>query len=286
MQHLVQTYNDNIELIENFIISTLRRLHIDTPSQESFKQLRETFGSLELVYECDKDLIQTSPNFGLGKVEPEHIGKRRDYLLREGDIQSEYYLSEPYISSTTGSLCLTLVKRTENGYIFFDFRLRILLERFHLIESKTFFRQMARFSYALIGGGLLLLGLFIAMYGLSSFIMYLFSQESMSLDVVFKPVIALTLGLAVFDLGKTIFEQEVLPKTQNISDFFNPKSLITFMSSIMIALLIEALLIVFKISISDYTKLPYVAALILSISVLLFVFSKFLPIQKRKKKND
>jgi hypothetical protein len=121
----------------------------------------------------------------------------------------------------------------------------------------------------------LVLGLFVAIYGLVSFGMYLFSDAAMDLEVVFKPVIALTLGLAVFDLGKTIFEQEVLPRTQKISDVFNPKSLITFMSSIMIALLIEALLIVFKISINNYHDLPYAAALILAISMLLFVFSRF-----------
>lgn len=287
MQHLVQLYNDNTELIEKFIVSTLKRLHIEEVSKDGFDKLHDTFESLELMYQCDDNLKQVSANFGAGVEEQAHIGKNRNYLLNTEDMTSNYYVSEPYISSATGSLCITAVHKNAEGYVFLDFSLRVLLERFQLIESRTAFREIARFSYAMIGGGLLMLGLFIAFYGFSSFTLYLFSDAKMSLEVVFKPVIALTLGLAVFDLGKTIFEQEVLPRTQNISEVFNPKSLVTFMSSIMIALLIEALLIVFKISINDYSDLPYAAILIAAIATLLFVFSRFILIQEKKeKKND
>ncbi|MBE0498524.1 MAG: hypothetical protein IBX43_04700 [Campylobacterales bacterium] len=144
-----------------------------------------------------------------------------------------------------------MIYKHNEGYLFLDFRLRSLLERFHMTKANTGFRKLSRFAYFLIGGGLLAFGLFVAIYGLASFALYLVSEAKMDLEVFFKPVIALTLGLAVFDLGKTIYEQEVLPKTQNVSDGFNSKSLITFMSSIMIALLIEALLIVFKIPINN-----------------------------------
>ncbi|PHR56907.1 MAG: hypothetical protein COA44_07300 [Arcobacter sp.] len=283
MQDLVKIYNDNTHLIEKFLISTLKRLHIQKVSEESYEELHKTFSSLELMYECNDDLVQASANFGKNIEDLEHIGKNRDYLININDIKDSYYVSEPYISSTTGSLCITVVHKYESGYIFLDFRLRVLLERFYLIESKTLFKEFTRISYACIGGGLLILGIFIAFYGFGSFALYLSSQEDMNLEVVFKPVIALTLGLAVFDLGKTIFEQEVLPRTLNISESFNPKSLVTFMSSIVIALLIEALLIVFKISINDYHDLPYAAMLIVSISILLFVFSRFMPMQSSKK---
>ena len=52
------------------------------------------------------------------------------------------------------------------------------------------------------------------------------------------------------------------------------------MVSIIIALLIEALLVVFKISINDYKDLPYAAALIVAVSFLLYVFSRFVALQK------
>jgi hypothetical protein len=178
-------------------------------------------------------------------------------------------------------MCLTVVYATKTGYIFLDFKLRGLLERFDLIEIRSGFRRLTRYAYAVIGGGLLFFGLFVVIYGFYSFGLYLFGVKELSLDVVFKPVIALTLGLAVFDLGKTIYEQEVLPKTQHVQDSFNAKTLLNFSVSIIIALLIEALLVVFKISISDYRDLPYAAALIGALSALLLVFSVFVYLVKK-----
>jgi uncharacterized protein YacL len=137
-----------------------------------------------------------------------------------------------------------------------------------------------------IGGGLLFFGLFVVIYGFYSFAAYLFGSHELSLDIVFKPVIALTLGLAVFDLGKTIYEQEVLPKTQHVSESFNAKTLLNFSVSIIIALLIEALLVVFKITISDYRDLPYAATLIAALSALMLVFSIFVYLVKKSTATD
>lgn len=282
MQNLVNIYEQNSPLINKFIISTLHRLHFKEVSLSSYDKLHDTLPSLELMYTCDEDLIQTSANISDGLEEPEHIGKDRNYLVESCDFKTRFCISEPYISGASGNLCITVIYKNDDGYIFLDFRVRTLLERFHMIEANTRFRQLSRFSYSLIGGGLLMFGLFVALYGLGSFGFYLFSDEKMNLEVVFKPVIALTLGLAVFDLGKTIYEQEVLPKTQNISDSFNPKSLTTFIASIVIALLIEALLIVFKIAINDYHDLPYAAILIAAIALLLYVFGRFIPARQEK----
>ena len=99
---------------------------------------------------------------------------------------------------------------------------------------------------------------------------------------VFKPIIALTLGLAVYDLGKTIFDQEVLPKTHHKTEGFNVNTLLKFSVSIIIALLIEALLVVFKISLHDYTQLSYAAMLIASVSSLMLVFAIFVYLSKKE----
>jgi hypothetical protein len=57
------------------------------------------------------------------------------------------------------------------------------------------------------------------------------------------------------------------------------------MASIVIALLIEALLIVFKIAINDYHDLPYVAILIVAIALLLYVFGRFIPTKQDNPKS-
>jgi uncharacterized Tic20 family protein len=63
-----------------------------------------------------------------------------------------------------------------------------------------------------------------------------------------------------------------LPKTQHVSDTFNAKTLLNFSVSIIIALLIEALLVVFKID-HDYKDLPYASTLIAALAFLLLVFA-------------
>ena len=94
----------------------------------------------------------------------------------------------------------------------------------------------------------------------------------------------MTLGLAVYDLGKTIVEQEVLPRTHHVSDVFNPKTLLNFSVSIIIALLIEALLVVFKISLHNYKDLPYAATLVGALSFLLLVFAILVYIIRKTEK--
>ncbi|MDD4854845.1 MAG: hypothetical protein PHQ22_05225 [Sulfuricurvum sp.] len=284
MQDLVRSYAANAELIQKFILSTLGNVSLKTLNVQLIERLYKTFPSLELLYISDEGFVQNSPNIYANREEHHHIGVDRSYLINEAEIQKGYYISEPYISTATGFLCITVVYAVGDGYLFLDFRLRKLLERFDLIEKNDIFKLLNRTSYSLIGGGLLFFGVFVVLYGFYTFGGYLIGVEPLSIDAVFKPIIALTLGLAVYDLGKTIFEQEVLPRTQHVSDMFNPKTLLNFSVSIIIALLIETLLVVFKISIHNYKDLPYASTLIAALAFLLLVFALFVYIIRKTEK--
>ncbi|MBV5321200.1 MAG: hypothetical protein JZU62_05910 [Sulfuricurvum sp.] len=284
MQDLVRSYNANAPLIQKFILTTLKKASPKSFNMQLSANLFKTFPSLELIYTSDEGFVQNSPNIYANKEEHYHVGADRAYLVDEMALEQGYYISEPYISTATGHLCITVIYPIENGYLFFDFRLRKLLERFSLIEKNNLFKYMNRSSYAIIGGGLLFFGLFVVLYGFYTFAGYLFAEEPLNIDAVFNPIIALTLGLAVYDLGKTIFEQEVLPRTQHISETFNAKTLMNFSVSIIIALLIEALLVVFKISIHNYKDLPYASTLIAALAFLLFVFAVFIYLVRKSEK--
>ncbi|MGZ5208988.1 MAG: hypothetical protein ACXWB0_08215 [Sulfuricurvum sp.] len=284
MQDLVRSYAANAPLIQNFILSTLGNVSLKTFNVNLAQRLYKTFPSLELLYKSDEGFVQNSPNIYINKEEMHHIGVDRSYLVNETEIQKGYYICDPYISTATGFLCITVVYAVGDGYLFLDFRLRKLLERFDLIEKNDFFKGINRVSYAIIGGGLLFFAVFVVLYGFYTFGGYLFGYAPLTIDVVFKPIIALTLGLAVYDLGKTIIEQEVLPRTQHVSDAFNPKTLLNFSVSIIIALLIEALLVVFKISIHNYKDLPYASTLIAALAFLLLVFAVFVYITRKTEK--
>lgn len=274
MQTLVNIFDANAKLIQKFIFSTLRQQDLNAINEYNIKRLHESFPSLELVYECDETFKQRSPNFFRDHVDKQPIGEDRSYLVDGHEMAEKQCMTDPYISTATGMLCVTVVQKTAEGYLFLDFTVRGLLERFDLIESNTHFRKLSRYAYALMAGASFF-GIFVVLYGFYEFGTNILGDiKNFSLDVVFKPVIALTLGLAVFDLGKTIFEQEVLPHTHN-KETFNVKTLTNFLVSILIALFIEALLAVFKISLHDYKDLPYAGALIISISLLFFVFAWF-----------
>ena len=104
-------------------------------------------------------------------------------------------------------------------------------------------------------------------YALFSFAQHLL-LDGFTLDTLFKPIVAVTLGLAIFDLAKTILEREVYYKS------YSKKSedsmvLTKFAIAIIIALSIEALMVVFKIAIHDYKDMIYGLYLITGVGIII-----------------
>lgn len=281
MQNLVQIYNNNKNLIQDFLLSSLRQTDLNLKEEELYATMYKVFPSLELLYTSDVGYIQNSKNIYRDKTEELSKNHDRKYLVHKLD--DDFGFHEPYISTATDHLCVTVVCKTKTGYLFLDFKVRSLLERFDLIEKQSGMNFVNRIAYAGIGGGLLFFGIFLVLYGFYDFSLYIFGDKTLSLETVFKPIIALTLGLAVYDLGKTILDEEVLPRTQHKTEGFNAKTLLKFSVSIIIALLIESLLVVFKISLNDYKDLPYAAMLIGAISILILVFAVFIYLTRKSK---
>jgi len=233
MKHLVKIYEDNYPMLEGFITATLLRFDSKNIEKSDMQSMFKLFPSLELIYITDNNLMQTSPNVERGSHEnSEHLGARREYLLykkkglkkKEFSENRDIIIKPPYISSTTGNLCITVIQNREDDYIFLDFELEKLLKRFGLYSSHELFEFMLKIFYGLVSLSLIGIALFLSGYGLYLF-MDNFSEPSIT--TTFKPVIALTLGLAIFDLGKTIFEQEVLSSEYD-HETFKPKTLINF----------------------------------------------------------
>ena len=280
MQNLVHTYNHNKDLIQQFLLSSLKQTDLNLPQEELASKLYKIFPSLELVYTSDNEYMQSSNNLYRNKKDELVKSHSRKYLVHE--MKDGFCFHDPYLSTATDHLCITVVCKIDAGYLFLDLRVRSVLERFDLIESKKGMNFVNKIAYASIGGGLLFFSLFLVLYGFYDFSQYIFGSKLMSLETVFKPIISLTLGLAVYDLGKTILDEEVLPKTQHKSEGFNAKTLLKFSVSIIIALLIESLLVVFKISLTDYKDLIYGATLIGAVSFLILVFAVFIHLTKKK----
>jgi len=103
-------------------------------------------------------------------------------------------------------------------------------------------------------------------------------------EMIFKPIIALTLSIAIFDLAKTILEQEVFFKSYAKNSKIETKVLTKFLSTIIIALSIEALIVVFKIALHDYDKMINAFYLIAGISLILISLTTFIHFSNKKQK--
>jgi len=86
---------------------------------------------------------------------------------------------------------------------------------------------------------------------------------------IFTSIISITIGLAIYDLAKTIIENDILFKKFNDGNDFQSKTLSKFLTSIIIALSIESLMVVFKIVLDDYSKLINAFYLVLGVTLLI-----------------
>jgi len=285
MQEFTEIYELNVTDIEKFLTETIQNLgDLSIREKENFKKLYTVFPSLELVYVCDKDtLIQISPNIYRTKISDIPKGRDRSYLLKKMQFNNtNISISKPYISSATGKTCITVVKEEDDKVFFLDFTLVSLLERLGLIEIHKEFNFVSKSFYFIAANVMMVLALFTIGYSVFEFVDSLFFKSGLSIESIFKPVIALTLGLAIFDLAKTILEQEVVFKSYLKNSKIEYKVFTKFAITIIIALLIESLMVVFKIAIDDYSQMINAVYLICGVSFLIIALGVFIYLSKKR----
>lgn len=287
MEEFLTIYEINKEKIEDFIINSIHNLGELKESEENkFNNLFSVFPSLELVYTVDKvTKIQNSPNYYRNKLDNSANNQSRSYIIDKLHFKDKSTaFSSPYISSATRSNCITLTIKEGNIIIFLDFKIETLLERLELIELNKPFHTLTKIFYAIAGFSMVLLALFIILYSLGGFFTSLIIHYDFTLDAIFKPIIALTLGIAIFDLAKTILEQEVFFKSYSRNSKVDTRMVIKFLITIIIALSIEGLMVVFKIAIENYTEMINALYLITGISFIIIALSIFIYLTSKKYK--
>lgn len=270
MKEFIKIYEKNKEDIEKFIITTLKNNgSVLEKSSSNYKKFFKVFPSMELIYVTDLDYIQNAPNIFRKKEEVSAKGQNRSYMVSKMvEKEEDFSVSAPYINSATGHTCITVMKKEDDQYIFIDYRLSALLGRLGLIELNPKFNDFTRFFYKAVGFSLMGLAFFAVAYALFSFGSSIIGSGTLTLDAIFKPIVALTLGLAIFDLAKTILEREVFFKNYSKTDE-DAKVLTKFSIAIIIALSIEALMVVFKIALHDYSQMIHALYLIIGIALII-----------------
>lgn len=287
MKEFIETYKQHKEEIEFFLQESIRNLGELTPHKKSeFTKLFNLFPSLELIYFTNKDTkIQSSANYYRTKVDEEAKGKNRSYLISKLEFRDDNVaFSTPYISIATRNNCVTVTIKEGDEIIFLDFRIDILLEKLNLLELNKPFHSLTKGFYIFAGFSMMILSMITIGFSLYDFVYYIFAKSDISLEMIFKPIIALTLSIAIFDLAKTILEQEVFFKSYSKNSKVETKILTKFLSTIIIALSIEALIVVFKIAINDYEKMINAFYLIAGISLILISLTVFIHYSQKKAK--
>lgn len=283
MKQMMQIYRDNRSAVEGFLLTTIS----DNPHQDfdnaQVKNFFKRLPCLTDMYLLDASGEQITPTWRKNDHDMSLKGSDRSYFINRIQFDEKgNYISSPYICANSGQPKVSVARKYPDGKIaVFDLDVVAVLSKMHLIDSNRLISKLSVAVYALLGGGLVLLALFLGVYGLIGFAKALMSFGDETLQYVFKSIIGITLAIAIFDLSKTILEQEVFYRSFTPEEGSEYKTLTKFLTSIIIALSIESLMVVFKVAIDDIRNMNYafylisgVGILIISMAVLNYVSRK------------
>lgn len=283
MKEMIVLFKKHFEAIENFLTTTIENNSLECSSDANVDAAFKNLAPLRTAYLVDKTYKQTSPSYyPKNKQDDTRVGINKErYFANVRFNDRNVYMSNPYLHYKTGKPSISIVKKTEQNYVVFDIDLLMLLEELRLVEHNKKFDNYNKYIYALGGYSLSIVSIFLILYGLYAFVFIFNTTNSEDmLHEIFKSIIAITLGLAIHDLAKTIISHEVLFKNFGACEISQYHILGKFLVSIIIALSIESLMVVFKIVIDgkDYAAIQYAFYLILGATIMivgLAVFNKF-----------
>jgi hypothetical protein len=259
--------------------------------------LNDSIPKAEAIYALDGHGTQIIPN--ISKIKKLNgIGKGssrsdRAYFYRTIK-EHRCVLTEPHPSHISNTMVVTasfpIYDESDNllCIICVDISLSNILRMVYPSSADSIFGKVTKVGYTAFSLALALVSLLLFVKGATAFLH--FGTDLMAIDIneMFKATILLTLSLAIFDLVKAIFEEEVLGKEKKEGAGDGHQTMIRFLGSIIIALSIESLMLVFKFALTDPAKLLYAVYLIGGVSLLLVslsVYIKFnLPYVKPMKK--
>ena len=253
-------------------------------------KIKADLENCEGVYLLDNKGVQVSSTFASDREMSEDVGKiRADRAYYYRAVREERCsITDPYPSLITGQLSVTASAPVycENGDLKYvaclDMPFEEVLKIAQLNTLDHLFGQFFKYAYAAFSLALMGIAMLLFFKGIGSFFFNEISPNNFKIKDVFEATILLTLSLAIFDLSKTLIEEEILGrhKEHNISG--PHKTMVRFLGSIIIALSIEALMLVFKFAITDPDKLMYAIFIMGGVSLLLVSLAVYIKFTKLK----
>lgn len=256
------TVQDLLESILTGIADTdlFKSPQLDT---KSMKGIAKSYPFVELIYLLNSQGLQISQNIAVVDRQIKFIPladntdrSQRPYFKNR--TQSEgVNITRPYLSNASGSLCLSASLAVDKqgdhlGYLVVDVDLTRLIEFMMGDSARRRVTPAFKAVYGAIVAGLFIL-VAVLLWTAIKDIYHLFTVSALEQDPLqpFGIIIFITLALAIFDLGKTILEEEVLMHKDIFRHSSTRRTITRFVSTILIAISIEALLTMFKASLGE-----------------------------------
>jgi len=266
IEHYHELQNDIEELLLSIItgIAETKIFTDETKLPKVIRSIEEKYPFVDVIYTLDNQGIQTSENIdNQGKSLRGRKSKGTDRSLRpyyQVAMRSDQaaLISKPYLSNASRNLCISAIVRCtgkqdecSGHYLVVDFDLNEVIEFLMGDSLRQRFHPFFKFIYTIISFGLfwvVLLLLWSAFHEIWDIIISVHESNSLK---PFNVIIFLTLALAVFDLGKTILEEEVLMHKDIFRNSSTRRTITRFIAAILIAVSIEGLLTMFKAVMGD-----------------------------------
>ncbi|OQX08917.1 MAG: hypothetical protein BWK73_24130 [Thiothrix lacustris] len=268
---IIEHYHQHTASINELMGSILSGINDQTLFEDEDRQqkaidcLVESYPFVELLYTLDPNGQQLSHNVAPGTTLPDQqggVGKdrsHRPYFLQAKESRTTI-VTAPYLSVASRSLCITAAVEVRSatdallGYIVLDIDLSHTIEFLMGDSQRRKFSVLFKAVYSAIAIGLFsVVGLlfYFSLEELLSVFMPSTGEHELHYTKPFGIIVYLTLALAIFDLAKTTLEEEVLMHKDIFRHSSTRRTITRFMSAILIAVSIEALLLMFKSVLGD-----------------------------------
>jgi hypothetical protein len=286
--HILERYHDHRGAIADLLTSLLTGLAEDrswadsASLQTAVNRVADHYPFLDMAYTLDPAGKQASDNLTHPRKALPRSGAGTDRsqrpYYRTVQEAEEAVVTAPYLSSASRHLCLSAAMplRAANGslrgYLVLDADLAGIVAFLLGDGTRRRFQPLFKAIYVLIVAGLL------AVVGLLLFFSFqelrgLFTGSGQRPEAAhlkpFGVIIFLTLSLAIFDLAKTILEEEVLTHKDIFRHSSTRRTITRFIAAILIAVSIESLLLMFKAALgTGQSVLPAVAMMLAVVGLL------------------
>ncbi len=242
--------------------------------------LIEGHSFLDLCYLLDAEGLQIGDNAAASrrreKIGGDRVDRSHRPYYRLAFTADEPILTEPYLSLANGHVCITVAAPIKDkagtllGMVVADSELDRALALLEEDDVRRGFEPYFKAFYAALSAGLLMVSLSLGLHALVSLDpVWSTAITYGDFSAPFQATILFTVALAVFDLSKTIFEEEVLLRKDIRRHSATRRTLTRFFAAILIAVSIEGLMLVFKFALGEPGNLMIAAILLLTAAAMM-----------------